>query len=39
MNPERIELARSCNASEWHLLSKIFFPSCLPFLFAGLGVA
>jgi NitT/TauT family transport system permease protein len=39
VEPERIELARSCNASEWHLLSKIIFPSCLPFLFAGLGVA
>ena len=32
VEPERIELARSCNASEWHLLSKIIFPSCLPFL-------
>jgi NitT/TauT family transport system permease protein len=39
VEPERIELARSCNASEWHLLAKIIFPSCLPFLFAGLGVA
>ena len=39
VEPERIELARSCNASEWHLLTKIIFPSCLPFLFAGLGVA
>jgi NitT/TauT family transport system permease protein len=39
VEPERIELARSCNASEWHLLSKVIFPSCLPFLFAGLGVA
>jgi len=39
VEPERIELARSCNASEWHLLSKIIMPSCLPFLFAGLGVA
>jgi NitT/TauT family transport system permease protein len=39
VEPERIELARSCNASEWHLLSKIIFPSCLPFLFAGLSVA
>jgi len=39
VEPERIELARSCNASEWHLLSKIILPSCLPFLFAGLGVA
>jgi NitT/TauT family transport system permease protein len=39
VEPERIELARSCNASEWHLLSKIILPSCLPFLFAGLAVA
>jgi NitT/TauT family transport system permease protein len=39
VDPERIELARSCNATEWQLLSKIIFPSCLPFLFAGLGVA
>jgi NitT/TauT family transport system permease protein len=39
VEPERIELARSCNASEWDLLSKIMLPSCLPFLFAGLGVA
>lgn len=39
VEPERIELARSCNASEVHLLTKIIIPSCLPFLFAGLGVA
>ena len=39
VEPERIELARSCNASELHLLTKIIVPSCLPFLFAGLGVA
>ena len=39
VEPERIELARSCNASEWHLLTKIMIPSLLPFLFAGLGVA
>jgi NitT/TauT family transport system permease protein len=39
VEPERIELARSCNASEWHLLSKIILPSCLPFLFAGFSVA
>jgi NitT/TauT family transport system permease protein len=39
VEPERIELARSCNASEWHLLAKIIIPSCLPFLFAGLGIA
>ena len=39
VEPDRIELARSCDASEWHLLTKIIFPSCLPFLFAGLSVA
>ena len=39
VEPERIELARSCNASEWQLLTKIIIPSCLPFLFAGLSVA
>jgi NitT/TauT family transport system permease protein len=39
VEPERIELARSCNASEFDLLTKIIIPSCLPFLFAGLGVA
>ncbi|HEY7229983.1 MAG TPA: ABC transporter permease [Pseudolabrys sp.] len=39
VEPERLELARSCNASEMHLLTKIIIPSCLPFLFAGLGVA
>lgn len=39
VEPERIELARSCNASEWQLLAKIIIPSCLPFLFAGLSVA
>jgi NitT/TauT family transport system permease protein len=39
VEPERIELARSCNASEWQLLIKIIIPSCLPFLFAGLSVA
>lgn len=39
VEPERIELARSCNASELHLITKIIIPSCLPYLFAGLGVA
>jgi NitT/TauT family transport system permease protein len=37
VEPERIELAQSCDASQWHLLSKII--SSLPFLFAGLSVA
>jgi NitT/TauT family transport system permease protein len=27
VEPERIELARSCRASEWHLLTKIILPS------------
>jgi NitT/TauT family transport system permease protein len=39
VDPERIELAHSCNASQWHLITKIIVPSCLPFLFAGLSVA
>jgi NitT/TauT family transport system permease protein len=39
VEPERIELARSCRASEWHLLTKIILPSSLPFLFAGLNTA
>jgi hypothetical protein len=39
VEPERIELAYSCNASQWHLITKIIIPSCLPFLFAGLSVA
>jgi NitT/TauT family transport system permease protein len=39
VEPERIELARSCRASDWHLLTKIIFPSSLPFLFAGLSTA
>jgi NitT/TauT family transport system permease protein len=39
VEPERIELARSCNATEFDLLRKIIIPSCMPFLFAGLGVA
>ena len=39
IEPERIELARSCRASEWRLFTKIIFPSCLPYLFAGLSTA
>ncbi len=39
VEPERIELARSCQASDWHLLTKIILPSSLPFLFAGLSTA
>jgi NitT/TauT family transport system permease protein len=39
VEPERIELARSCQASDWQLLMKIILPSSLPFLFAGLSTA
>jgi len=39
VEPERLELARACRASEWATLSKIIVPSCLPFLFAGLSSA
>jgi NitT/TauT family transport system permease protein len=34
-----IDLARSCNASEWQIFCKIILPSSLPFVFAGLNVA
>lgn len=36
---ERLELARSCNATEWQVFAKIRLPSALPFLFAGLNMA
>jgi NitT/TauT family transport system permease protein len=39
VDPDRIDLARSCNASKWQILRKIILPSALPFLFAGLNVA
>ena len=39
VEPDRIELARSCKASDWQLLTKIILPSSLPFLFAGLSTA
>jgi NitT/TauT family transport system permease protein len=39
VDPDRIELARSCKASEFDLLTKIILPSSLPFLFAGLSTA
>jgi NitT/TauT family transport system permease protein len=39
VDPDRIDLARSCNASGWQILWKIVLPSALPFIFAGLNVA
>ena len=39
VDPDRIDLARSCNASDFQILRKIILPSALPFLFAGLNVA
>jgi NitT/TauT family transport system permease protein len=39
VEPDRIDLARSCNASNFQILRKIILPSALPFLFAGLNVA
>lgn len=39
VEPERIDLARSCDARPLQILRKIIIPSALPFLFAGLNVA
>jgi NitT/TauT family transport system permease protein len=39
VEPDRIDLARSCNASEAQIFWKIILPSSMPFLFAGLGVS
>jgi NitT/TauT family transport system permease protein len=39
VDPDRLDLARSCNASPSQILRKIVIPSALPFLFAGLNVA
>ena len=39
VEPERLDLARSCNASPSQTMRKIIIPSALPFLFAGLNVA
>jgi NitT/TauT family transport system permease protein len=39
VEPERIELARVCNASRMQIFWKIVLPSSLPFLFAGLNVS
>lgn len=39
VDPDRIDLARSCNATEWQIFTKIRLPSALPFIFAGLNMA
>ena len=39
VDPDRLDLAKSCNASQIQILHKIVIPSALPFLFAGLNVA
>ncbi len=39
VDPDRIDFARSCNATTWQIFWKIVVPSALPFLFAGLNVA
>jgi NitT/TauT family transport system permease protein len=39
VDPDRLDLARSCNATEWQIFGKIRLPSALPFLFAGLNMA
>lgn len=39
VDPDRIDLARACNASRTQIFFKIIVPSSLPFLFAGLHMA
>lgn len=39
VEPERIDLARACNASNAQIFWKIVVPSSLPFIFAGLHMA
>lgn len=39
VDPDRIDLARSCNASSAQIFWKIILPSSLPFIFAGLHMA
>jgi NitT/TauT family transport system permease protein len=38
-DPDRINLMRSLNASEWQIFYMLRIPSALPFIFAGLEVA
>jgi NitT/TauT family transport system permease protein len=39
VEPDRIDLARACNATRLQIFSKIILPSSLPFIFAGLNMA
>ncbi|MBB4286284.1 ABC transporter permease [Roseospira goensis] len=39
VDPARIDLARSCNATPMQIFFKITLPSALPFIFAGLNMA
>lgn len=39
VDPDRIDLARACNASRWQIFVKITLPSSMPFIFAGLNMA
>jgi NitT/TauT family transport system permease protein len=39
VDPDRIDLARSCNATRAQILWKITLPSSLPYIFAGLNIA
>jgi NitT/TauT family transport system permease protein len=39
VDPDRIDLARSCNATRRQILQKIILPSSLPYIFAGLNIA
>jgi NitT/TauT family transport system permease protein len=39
VDPDRIDMARSCGATPRKIFTKIIIPSALPFLFAGLNMA
>ena len=39
VDPDRIDLARACNATRLQILQKIVLPSSLPYIFAGLNIA
>lgn len=39
VDPDRIDLARACNASNAQIFWKIILPSALPYIFAGLHMA
>ncbi len=39
VDPDRLDLARSCNARPLQIMRKIVIPSAMPFVFTGLNVA